>query len=101
MDEAHRVPRGIEGPARDVGQEHHLVSAERARDRSRRLVGVDVVRAALAVGAVYAVVLFGTAAVSSDRTLPVGDRKVFCEIDCHLAYSIASATSRGSPSCRA
>ena len=38
-------------PAGDVGQEHHLVGAHRARDRAGGLVGVDVVGVALAVGA--------------------------------------------------
>jgi hypothetical protein len=54
---------------------------------ARRLGG-----AAGAVAAAYAVLLFGASVASGDRTLPVGDRKVFCEIDCHLAYSIASAS---------
>ena len=35
----------------DVGEEHQLVGAERARHRGGRLVGVDVVRAPVAVGA--------------------------------------------------
>ena len=42
---------GIAQPAGDVGQEHELVRAQRPRDRAGRLVGVDVVRVALAVGA--------------------------------------------------
>ena len=42
---------GVGEPAGDVGQKDHLVSAERARDGAGGLVGVDVVGAALAVGA--------------------------------------------------
>ena len=38
-------------PALDVGQEDHLVRAQRSRDGARRLVGVDVVGAPLDVGA--------------------------------------------------
>ena len=49
-DQAARV-RGVLEPAGHVGQEEHLVGAERARHRARRLVRVDVVGAALAVGA--------------------------------------------------
>ena len=39
---------GVAQPAGDVGQEHHLVGAERARDGAGGLVGVDVVGVALA-----------------------------------------------------
>ena len=42
---------GIAQPAGHVGQEHQLVGAQRAGDGAGRLVGVDVVRVALAVGA--------------------------------------------------
>ena len=42
---------GVGEPALDVGQEDHLVGAERRRHRPGRLVGVHVVRAALGVGA--------------------------------------------------
>ncbi len=49
--------------------------------------------AGLGVGATYAVLLFGAALASRDRTLAVGDRKYFCEMDCHIAYSVASAAS--------
>ena len=38
----------------------------------------------------YAVVLFGIALASSNKTLPPGDWKYFCESDCHIAYSIDS-----------
>ena len=49
-DEAAGIGR-VAQPSRDVGEEHHLVGLERARDRAGGLVGVDVVRMALAVGA--------------------------------------------------
>jgi len=38
----------------------------------------------------YAVVLFGIALATSDKTLPPGDWKYFCEADCHIAYSVDS-----------
>jgi hypothetical protein len=50
-------------------------------------------KAALIVGAAGAgayVLLFGIASVSSrDRVLAPGEEKHICEIDCHLAYSVA------------
>ncbi len=42
---------GVGQPAGDVGEEDHLVGAERARDRAGGLVGVDVVGVPVAVGA--------------------------------------------------
>jgi hypothetical protein len=38
----------------------------------------------------YATVLFGVAFASSNKTLPPGNWKYFCEADCHIAYSIES-----------
>jgi hypothetical protein len=47
--------------------------------------------AAFSVVAGYALLLCGVSLASSERNLPPGGRKYFCEIDCHLAYSIVSA----------
>lgn len=47
--------------------------------------------AKLVVGMVYAAVLLGFSLASSDKVLARGQEKHFCEIDCHLAYSIADA----------
>lgn len=41
--------------------------------------------------AAYAVALAGFSLVSHDRVLARGEEKYFCEIDCHIAYSIAEA----------
>jgi len=49
--------------------------------------------AALAVASGYATVLVAASLLSRDRTLAAGEKKYFCEMDCHLAYSIAR-TSR-------
>jgi hypothetical protein len=38
----------------------------------------------------YTVVLFGVALATSNKTLPPGDWKYFCEADCHIAYSVDS-----------
>ncbi|MCA1580149.1 MAG: DUF4352 domain-containing protein [Acidobacteria bacterium] len=46
-------------------------------------------------GALYLAILFGLAAVSRERTLPPGARKYFCEIDCHLAYSVVGVDRPG------
>jgi hypothetical protein len=54
-----------------------------------------LVGAGLGVAAVYAALLFGAALFSRERTLTPGEKKYFCEIDCHLAYSIAGTASPG------
>ena len=46
--------------------------------------------AGLAVGVVYATVLAGVGLVSRERTLSPGERKYFCEMDCHLAYDVVA-----------
>jgi len=56
----------------------------------------------VAAGAVvYFSLLFGLSLVSRDNLVPRGQEKYFCEIDCHLAYSVvevktesAAATTR-------
>ena len=48
---------------------------------------------ALAIAAGYAVLLLGAAVFSRDRTLAPGERKYFCEMDCHIAYDVTSAAA--------
>ena len=59
-------------------------------------------KAALIVGAAGAgayLLLLGIASVSSrDRVLAPGEEKHICEIDCHLAYSVAGVKSETAPS---
>jgi hypothetical protein len=38
----------------------------------------------------YATVLLGASVASRELALPPGEEKYFCEIDCHLAYSVAT-----------
>jgi hypothetical protein len=57
------------------------------RSRLAKLLG----GAGLAVGTVYATLLAAASVFSHDRTLGPGERKYFCEMDCHLAYDVASA----------
>lgn len=48
----------------------------------------------VAAGAgVYFSILFCFSALSHDRTLARGQEKYFCEIDCHLAYSVVSVNA--------
>ena len=42
---------------------------------------------------VYTTLLFGFSLSSSEKVLAIGGQKHFCEIDCHIAYSVTSVTS--------
>ena len=50
---------------------------------------------ALTVGIAYFILLGGVSFASSEKVLPAGGQKYFCEIDCHLAYSVVDAQSAG------
>jgi len=60
---------------------------------------IALVIAILLVG--YGSVLLGASAVSREQTLGGDQEKYFCEIDCHLAYSVVgmerAAPSSGAP----
>ena len=43
----------------------------------------------------YAALLLGASFLSRERTLAPGEKKYFCELDCHLAYSIVQAPAAG------
>jgi hypothetical protein len=45
----------------------------------------------LAIAAGYFILLTGVSFASSEKVLPDGGWKYFCEIDCHLAYSLVGA----------
>jgi hypothetical protein len=45
--------------------------------------------AILAIAAGYFLLLAGVSFASSEEVLPAGGWKYFCEIDCHIAYSVA------------
>ncbi|HXR10516.1 MAG TPA: hypothetical protein VN792_07045 [Candidatus Acidoferrales bacterium] len=47
--------------------------------------------AILAIAAVYSLLLTGVSFASSEEVLPAGGWKYFCEIDCHIAYSMIGA----------
>lgn len=46
--------------------------------------------AALALLAAYSTALLATSFASHDWTLAPGEQKYFCEVDCHLAYSVTN-----------
>ena len=46
--------------------------------------------AAVIIGGLYITLLLGAALASKEKTLGPGEWKYFCEIDCHVAYSIES-----------
>jgi hypothetical protein len=52
--------------------------------------------AALTVVIGYVFLLSGVSFASSEEVLPAGGWKYFCEIDCHLAYSIANVQTAAS-----
>lgn len=47
--------------------------------------------AILAIAAAYFLLLTGVSLASSEEDLPTGGWKYFCEIDCHIAYSLIGA----------
>jgi len=74
-----------------------LVLAYSALRRSRVLAIFGAGLAALFAGG-YAFLLFGAALLSHEKIVPQGAWKYFCEIDCHIAYSIEdvqTATAHG------
>jgi len=55
----------------------------------RKWIALGSAGAAVATAGVYALVLTAVSVTSYQVTLPPGDWKYFCEVDCHIAYSIA------------
>lgn len=58
-----------------------------AARRSKRIAGIGG-GAALVIVAGYVFLLCGVSLVSSEKVLPMGGWKYFCEIDCHIGYSV-------------
>jgi hypothetical protein len=50
--------------------------------------------ASLGGGALYLAVLVAVSLASREQVLRNGDRKYFCEIDCHLAYSLQEVATK-------
>jgi hypothetical protein len=76
-----------------------VLFARRRRRAARRVLAGAVVGAGL-----YAAVLLAFSLTSRDQVAERGEEKYFCEVDCHLAYSVADVTrskSLGTASSRA
>lgn len=56
--------------------------------RSKRLAKASSV-GTLVVVSCYFLMLFTSSLTSREKVLPPGGQKYFCEIDCHIAYSVA------------
>lgn len=61
--------------------------------RRRKRWALAAATVAAAVPAIYAVALFGLAFLSRDITVPPGEEKVFCDVDCHIANSVVGSES--------
>ena len=57
--------------------------------RRSRLIAKVGAGAALVILAGYALLLCGVSLASSEKILPVGGWKYFCELDCHIGYSVS------------
>jgi hypothetical protein len=64
-----------------------VLFARRKRRAARRVLAGAVVGTGL-----YAVVLLAFSLTSRDQVAERGEEKYFCEVDCHLAYSVADVT---------
>jgi hypothetical protein len=69
----------------------------------RRSLMIGGAAGAATVAVLYAALWVGTSLLSRERVLSPGGRKYFCEIDCHLAYSVecverTEALGSGGPS---
>jgi hypothetical protein len=51
--------------------------------------------AAVMVVACYVLLLCGVSLASSEKVLPAGGWKYFCEIDCHIGYSVSGVETTG------
>src|SRR5512135_777127 len=54
----------------------------------RRTLAIGGAAGAAAVAVIYVALWLAASLATPERVLAQGDRKYFCEIDCHLAYSV-------------
>jgi hypothetical protein len=59
----------------------------------------QLMRSATVAGSIagvgYVLLVAGVAAAAPERTLALGEEKYICELDCHLAYSVAGVRRQG------
>lgn len=68
------------------------VAALVALAHGKRSLALRASSAGLACLALYSGVLLAASLASREKVLRKGDRKYFCEIDCHLAYSLEGSS---------
>jgi hypothetical protein len=62
--------------------------------RRRARAGLATFFIGAAGGVVYLAALLGLSAISRERVAARGEQKFFCEVDCHVAYSVADVERR-------
>jgi hypothetical protein len=55
----------------------------------KKWIGIGAGAFALALLSGYLLILLGVSLTSHEKLLAPGERKYFCEIDCHIAYSVS------------
>jgi hypothetical protein len=56
----------------------------------RKWIGLSAAILALLLVSGYMLILVGVSLTSHEKTLAPGENKYFCEIDCHIAYSVVN-----------
>jgi|SRR5579864_5928062 len=54
----------------------------------KKWMGIGAIALGLALMSMYALAVAGVSLTSHEKVLALGERKYFCEMDCHIAYSI-------------
>lgn len=73
-----------------------LAGAAVARLLGKGRLALALAGAGVALPVLYGAALFLVGLATPDRTVPVGQEKALCEIDCHLVYSVTQ-TGSGAP----
>ncbi len=69
-----------------------LVALDGLMRKKLRVLKWSVI-AGVAIAAAYAGLLLGDSLVSPEYVLARGEQKYFCEVDCHIAYSVEDAST--------
>jgi hypothetical protein len=60
----------------------------------KKWLSIAATSLATALVTVYLLALLGVSLTSHEKLLALGERKYFCEVDCHIAYSVAGVEER-------